>query len=82
MEKKELLISTNGPIATLTLNRPDQRNTLTPKLLAGIHLTLEKWAAGDTIRTVVVTGEAALFFPQDMISVPYQWMPILKTTVC
>ena len=50
MEKKELLISTNGPIATLTLNRPDQRNTLTPKLLAGIHLTLEKWAAGDTIR--------------------------------
>ncbi len=62
MEKKELLISTNGPIATLTLNRPDQRNTLTPKLLAGIHLTLEKWAAGDTIRTVVVTGGSGPVF--------------------
>jgi len=62
MEKKELLISTNGPIATLTLNRPDQRNTLTPKLLAGIHLTLEKWAAGDTIRAVVVTGGSGSVF--------------------
>lgn len=62
MEKDELLIKKNGPIATLTLNRPAQRNTLTPKLLAGIHFALKKWAVSDAIRAVVVTGGSGATF--------------------
>lgn len=62
MGKNELLIEKNGYIATLTINRPEQRNILTPALLAQVHLTLEKWAADDSVRAVVVTGGSSHVF--------------------
>jgi len=80
LEKDELLIKKNGYIATLTINRPEQRNTLTPELLAGIHLALGRWAADDLVRTVVVTGGTGPVFSAgyDIGAIPVDVDPEIK----
>ena len=55
----------DGAIATLTLNRPEQRNALSVDLLAALHERLGDLAAriehGDGPRVVVVTGAGTSF---------------------
>ena len=55
-ESKEILLETEGSICTLTLNRPEKRNSLTPETLG--LLTEEFLRLGKTteIRCVVITG--------------------------
>ncbi|MYE61593.1 MAG: enoyl-CoA hydratase [Candidatus Dadabacteria bacterium] len=55
-ENKEILIETKGSICTLTLNRPEKRNSLTPETLG--LLTEEFLRLGKTtdIRCVVIRG--------------------------
>jgi enoyl-CoA hydratase len=43
-------------IATLTLNRPEKKNSLSPELVKVLLQTLEELSADDTIRTVVIRG--------------------------
>ena len=80
MGTSELLIEKNGYIATLTINRPDQKNILTPELLVEIHLTMEKWAADDTVRAVVVTGGSSRVFSAgyDIGAIPVNVDPEIK----
>lgn len=55
-ENKEILVKTEGSICTLTINRPEKRNSLTPGtlgLLTEEFLRLEKTTE---IRCVVITG--------------------------
>jgi 2-(1,2-epoxy-1,2-dihydrophenyl)acetyl-CoA isomerase len=45
-----------GPVATITLNRPDRLNAMTEELIGGVLACLEQAAADDAIRAVVLTG--------------------------
>ncbi len=56
MAEDVLLESVQGYVGTLTLNRPERRNALTPEMLVKIHTTLETWAKEDTVRCVVISG--------------------------
>ena len=46
----------SGPVATITLNRPDRLNAMTEELIGGVLACLEQATADDAIRAVVLTG--------------------------
>jgi 2-(1,2-epoxy-1,2-dihydrophenyl)acetyl-CoA isomerase len=46
----------SGPVATITLNRPDRLNAMTEELIGGVLACLEQAAADAAIRVVVLTG--------------------------
>ena len=46
----------SGPVATVTLNRPDRLNAMTEELIGGVLACLEQASADDAIRAVVLTG--------------------------
>ena len=50
-----------GPVATLTLNRPDRLNALTFEVYAELRDTFAALAARDPVRVVVITGEGRGF---------------------
>jgi enoyl-CoA hydratase/carnithine racemase len=52
----ELLYDTNGPVATITFNRPDRMNTITPRMLANLSIRLLEADADPAIRVIVMTG--------------------------
>jgi len=58
-------LSTIGPSATLTLNRPEQRNALSVDLLAALHERLDELRAraetGDGPRVVILSGAGKAF---------------------
>ncbi len=57
MEESDVLKKQiDGLVGTLTLNRPERKNALSPDLLVKIHLALQDWAARDAVRVVVITG--------------------------
>ena len=49
----------SGPVATITLNRPDRLNAMTEELIGGVLACLEQASADDAIRVIVLTGPAA-----------------------
>jgi enoyl-CoA hydratase len=51
-----ILLSGEGPIQTLTLNRPQALNSLTPDLLASLIVALEKLARRAELRVLIVRG--------------------------
>jgi enoyl-CoA hydratase/carnithine racemase len=56
-----LLVEREGPVATLTLNRPGTRNALDPELLAALGAGLREVTADTTVRAVVLTGAGEAF---------------------
>src|SRR5262249_12675815 len=56
-----LLIERDGPVATLTLNRPETKNALTPELVARLHEAIPSLASDEAIRAVVVRGAGGAF---------------------
>jgi enoyl-CoA hydratase/carnithine racemase len=48
-------------VATLTLNRPDKLNALTPKVFVALRAQIDAVADDDSIRCVVVTGAGRSF---------------------
>ena len=56
-----LLVADRGPVRTLTLNRPDRFNALDEALLERLPEALERAAADDAVRVVVVTGAGRAF---------------------
>ena len=53
---EHVLVAAMGPVATVTLNRPDQRNPLSAGMLHDLIAALT-WCQGyDAIRVVVLTG--------------------------
>src|SRR3982074_2786336 len=50
-----------GAIATLTLNRPRQYNSLSEELLGGLQSTLDAIAGDESVRVVVIAGAGAAF---------------------
>jgi len=51
-----LLVQRDGFVCTLTLNRPEKRNSLSPELLQRLTATLQELSQDDDIRTVVIRG--------------------------
>ncbi len=51
----------DGPIATLTLNRPDRLNAFTCDMMQEMAAALDRTDADDSVRAVIVTGEGRAF---------------------
>lgn len=51
-----LLYATDGPVATITINRPAALNALNLQVFAELHDLFDRIAANSTIRVVVLTG--------------------------
>ncbi|MCC7292256.1 MAG: enoyl-CoA hydratase/isomerase family protein [Phycisphaerales bacterium] len=57
----ELLISTDGPVARVTLNRPKQLNALNLQLMQELVAALEAFDADEAIRVIVLAGSERAF---------------------
>ncbi|MYE32393.1 MAG: enoyl-CoA hydratase/isomerase family protein, partial [Chloroflexi bacterium] len=48
-------------IATITLNRPDQMNAISPDLERELHEALDEADADDSVRVIIITGNGRAF---------------------
>ena len=51
----------DGGVATLTLNRPEALNAITPTMLTALGDELESLAGDESVRVIVLTGEGRAF---------------------
>ena len=56
-----LLRADQGPVAVLTLNRPEARNCLSEELLAALHAAVAEIGGSDAVRAIVITGAGSAF---------------------
>jgi methylglutaconyl-CoA hydratase len=61
MSNPHLLIEDNGAVRTITLNRPDAKNTLTGPMLRGLVSALADADNEDAIRLIVLTNSGNTF---------------------
>lgn len=61
MPEQPILTNVADRVATLTLNRPDKLNALSPELLEQSITTLRGWAEDPEIGVVVITGAGRAF---------------------
>ncbi|MDX1510280.1 MAG: enoyl-CoA hydratase-related protein [Nitriliruptorales bacterium] len=61
MSDAPLLVETTRGVATLTLNRPDNRNALSPELLNALADAFEAATADDAVRVIVLTAVEPAF---------------------
>ena len=57
----EVLISRDGPLVTLTLNRPDRLNAVNLRLYERLAVTLEDADRDPEVRCVILTGQGRAF---------------------
>ncbi len=55
-DQPHLVVTADGGVATITLNRPDRLNAFTSEMLTDLGTTLERLAADDTVRCLLITG--------------------------
>jgi enoyl-CoA hydratase/carnithine racemase len=53
----DLLVEREGPVLTLTINRPERRNAMTWDVIRGLREQVARAKADPAVRVVVVTGE-------------------------
>ncbi len=56
MNEPHLLFEINGPLATLTINRPEARNAFSPEMLSLWRKSLEQARDDDRVRVIILTG--------------------------
>ncbi|OHZ00428.1 enoyl-CoA hydratase/isomerase family protein [Salinicola sp. MIT1003] len=56
-----LTLETNGHVATITYNRPEKLNAMTPEMASLLKDAVDYCNAEDNIRTVIVTGTGKAF---------------------
>ncbi|MDA0370831.1 MAG: crotonase/enoyl-CoA hydratase family protein [Actinomycetota bacterium] len=61
MDFQEILYSVDGPVATITLNRPDKMNAFTNRMLKEMIAAFDRTDADDDVRAVIVTGAGRAF---------------------
>ena len=61
MSEPLILRSDDGPVAVLTLNRPDKRNALSRALMRELEHHLDRVGHDSRVRTVVLTGAGTVF---------------------
>ena len=58
----ELIYEVKDRIATMTINRPQARNSLSASVLSGLNSGLDQAAADDKIGAIVITGAGGKAF--------------------
>jgi len=61
MEYQNVLIEKDGPIAVITLNRPQQLNALSYDLVKDLALAMEELDRDEEVRVLIVTGGEKVF---------------------
>jgi enoyl-CoA hydratase len=61
MTYQNILVTTDGPVGLITLNRPKALNALNAELLRELTEALEAWDRDDAIRCIVLTGSDRAF---------------------
>ncbi|MFC1965650.1 enoyl-CoA hydratase/isomerase family protein [Chloroflexota bacterium] len=61
MDYKDIIYTKEEGIATITLNRPDARNSYIPEMLEGIFYAMKDAAEDDGVRVLVLTGAGQAF---------------------
>ena len=61
MDYKTLLYTVDGPVATITLNRPDRLNTIVPPMPDEFEAAVGEAAMDDSVKVVVVRGAGRSF---------------------
>ncbi len=61
MNFEEIQYSVDGPVATITLHRPDKMNAFTNRMLKEIIAAFDLTDADDAVRAVIVTGAGKAF---------------------
>ena len=56
-----LLREDQGPVAVLTLNRPEARNSLSEELIGAVTSAVKEIGGSDAVRAIVVTGAGTAF---------------------
>lgn len=60
-DEQAVLFEVSGGVATITLNRPDQMNTINADLSAGLMEALHQVRARDDVRAAILTGNGRAF---------------------
>ena len=61
MSEKTVLTDVDGPLATITLNRPEAMNTFSTQLARELDEALETLEADDDVRAIIVEGAGEAF---------------------
>ena len=56
MTDEVVLYRTLGPVATITINRPERRNAISPEVTRALSESLARAEADDSVTVVVLTG--------------------------
>ena len=54
-------IARHGPVAVMTLNRPDRLNAINPRMIEDVNAGLDELEADDDVRAIVLTGAGRAF---------------------
>jgi enoyl-CoA hydratase len=81
MDYQNILVSHDGGVAIVTLNRPKALNALNSELLTELVAALESFDADDTVRAIVLTGSERAFAAGADIKqmAPQSYMDMFKT---
>lgn len=74
MEYEQLIYEKDGAIATITLNRPEKLNTVTPEMFKSWHRALTEAELDDDIKVIVMKGAGRCFSagaPLDQVGFVY-----------
>jgi len=61
MAYETILYDVTGPVATITLNRPQSLNAISPQMTAELHTALDAADADPAVRAIVLTGAGRAF---------------------
>ena len=61
MTYQTLILTIEGGVAHLTLNRPDVRNAMSGQLIAELHSVIDALATDTSLRCLVLSGAGAMF---------------------
>ena len=81
MSYENLLVDVDGPVATITLNRPEKLNALSRGLLGDLHAALRELNPGDEVRVIRLRGAGRAFCPgYDLDPGAANYVPTSRTT--
>ncbi len=61
MAYEMLLCEKDGPVVTITLNRPDALNALNPQIEGELHTALDEADQDGEVRAIILTGSGRAF---------------------
>jgi len=61
MAYKTIIFTTDGPVATISFNRPEKLNALSPEVLAEFSQAVEEVRGNPAIRVLLLTGQGRAF---------------------